>query len=53
LILKSQTSKGYLFERKQVKVGARNEDYVEVLNANDFEPSTSFLTSGAFNLIKD
>lgn len=53
LILKSQTSKGYLFERKQVKVGARNEDYVEVLNANDFESSTSFLTSGAFNLIKD
>lgn len=53
LILKNKSAKGYLFERKLVKVGAGNNDYVEILNATDFKANTSFLIHGAFNLIKD
>jgi membrane fusion protein, heavy metal efflux system len=53
LILKNKSAKGYLFERKLVKVGASNNDYVEILNATDFNAQTSFLIHGAFNLIKD
>jgi cobalt-zinc-cadmium efflux system membrane fusion protein len=53
LILKKKSGKDYLFEKKVVKAGESNNGYIEVLNATEFDPNTSFLTSGAFNLIKD
>ena len=53
MIMKKKSGKGYEFERKAVKVGESNDDYVEILNADDFDASTSFLINGAFNLIKD
>lgn len=40
-----------IFRRRLVKTGVVNEGYVEVLNANDFEKGTEFLTKGAYNLI--
>ncbi len=53
LVLKSKSGKGYEFERKQVQVGASTEDFIEIRNAADFAPGTSFLINGAFNLVKD
>lgn len=53
LVMKKKSGKGYEFERKVVKVGESSDDYIEILNANDFNASTSFLVNGAFNLIKD
>jgi membrane fusion protein, heavy metal efflux system len=53
LRLKEKTSKGYVFERKLVQVGESNDGFVAILNATDFDANSSFLTNGAFNLIKD
>lgn len=53
LTLKNKSDKGYLFEKKVVKTGESTTDYIEILNAGDFDSNTSFLTNGAFNLIKD
>ncbi len=53
LVLKSRSGKGYEFERKRVQVGASTEDFIEIRNAADFAPGTSFLINGAFNLVKD
>jgi len=41
------------FERKEVKVGQKNNEYFEILNAKDFKENTQFLTNGAFNLIQE
>lgn len=53
LVLKNKSGKGYEFERKTVKVGESTDDFIEILNAADFDPETSFLMKGAFNLVKD
>ncbi|MBD8489122.1 efflux RND transporter periplasmic adaptor subunit [Echinicola sp. CAU 1574] len=43
----------HTFVKKLVKVGKRDNDYVEIINANDFKTGSQFLTKGAFNLIKE
>jgi cobalt-zinc-cadmium efflux system membrane fusion protein len=41
------------FKRMPVKIGATNNGYVQILNADDFDANTEFLTKGAFNLISE
>lgn len=41
------------FRKQLVKVGATDRGYVQILNAQDFEPDTEFLTKGVFNLITE
>lgn len=48
----SETSEeGYSFKEKEVLTGLSNSEYVEVLNAQDFDENVEFLINGAFNLI--
>lgn len=48
----SETSEeGYSFKEKEVLTGVSNSEYVEVLNAQDFDENVEFLINGAFNLI--
>lgn len=41
------------FKRVLVKIGATNNGYIQIVNADDFKPDTEFLTKGAFNLITE
>lgn len=41
------------FKRMPVKIGATDNGYVQILNADDFDANTEFLTKGAFNLISE
>lgn len=41
------------FKRMPVKIGATYNGNVQILNAEDFDPNTEFLTKGAFNLISE
>ncbi|WP_159022641.1 efflux RND transporter periplasmic adaptor subunit [Formosa sp. L2A11] len=41
------------FKKLLVKIGATNNGFIQIINANDFEPNTEFLTKGAFNLITE
>ncbi|MCK0192023.1 efflux RND transporter periplasmic adaptor subunit [Arenibacter sp. F20364] len=41
------------FKRVLVKIGTVNNGFTQILNADDFEPNTEFLTKGAFNLITE
>jgi cobalt-zinc-cadmium efflux system membrane fusion protein len=42
-----------LFKRMPVKIGATDNGFVQIINAEDFESNTEFLTKGAFNLISE
>lgn len=44
---------GTKFKRVLVKIGTTNNGYIQIINANDFEPNIEFLTKGAFNLITE
>ena len=41
------------FKRLLVKIGTTNKGFTQILNANDFDTNTEFLTLGAFNLITE
>lgn len=41
------------FKRIPVKIGATDNGFVQIINAEDFESTTEFLTKGAFNLITE
>lgn len=41
------------FRKALVKIGTTNNGFIQILNADDFEPDSEFLTKGAYNLIKD
>lgn len=43
----------FLFERKEVKIGKRDDSYSQVINTSDFADSSTFVVKGAFNLISD
>ena len=49
----SKNSTGYSLAKKEVKVGASNEGYIEILNSTDFSENAAFLVKGAFNLITE
>ncbi len=53
LVLENKSDKTYSFVQKEVKTGTSNNGYVEILNAEDFNENTAFLTIGAFNLITE
>ncbi|MCB0686479.1 MAG: efflux RND transporter periplasmic adaptor subunit [Saprospiraceae bacterium] len=53
LTLINSENGNYSFERKLVEIGASDDGYVEILNNQDFNKDTKFLTRGAFNLITD
>ena len=42
-----------LFKRMPVKIGATDNGFVQIINAEDFNSNTEFLTKGAFNLISE
>jgi len=41
------------YKRVLVKIGATNNGFIQILNADSFAPNTEFLTKGAFNLITE
>ncbi len=41
------------FKRALVIIGASNNGFVQIVNADNFKPETEFLTKGVFNLITD
>ena len=41
------------FKRKPVKIGVTDNGFVQIINAEDFDSNTEFLTKGAFNLITE
>lgn len=41
------------FKRKPVKIGVANNGFVQIINTEDFDSTTEFLTKGAFNLITE
>lgn len=51
LILTSSSDEGYTFIKKELKVGAVDNGNIEILNSQEFDDKTEFLTKGAFNLI--
>lgn len=53
LVLDASSNSGYSFVKKEVKVGISNNDFIEVLNPQDFKEGALFLTKGAFNLITE
>jgi cobalt-zinc-cadmium efflux system membrane fusion protein len=53
LIKSAQSDSEIKFERKEVKVGKTNNEYIEILNANEFSKNSEILIKGAFNLIQD
>lgn len=53
LELTNKTAEGYSFIKKEVQTGISNDDFVEILNANEFKENTQFLINGAFNLISE
>ena len=44
---------GTTFKKVLVKVGATNNGFIQIINANDFKGDSEFLTKGAFNLITE
>jgi cobalt-zinc-cadmium efflux system membrane fusion protein len=53
LQLKSTSSEGYMFEKKEVQIGSSDNGFTEILNGQDFANDAQFLTKGAFNLITE
>lgn len=53
LVLSNSTNEDYSFVKKEVRTGASNNDYVEILNTNDFKNNSKILIEGSFNLITE
>jgi hypothetical protein len=51
LVKKSDDSENFIFEKREVKVGATVDGYTRILNTDDFGASDEILINGAFNLI--
>lgn len=51
LIKKEEAEGKMVFEKTEVTPGASTEGMTEIVNAEDFPPSSVFLVKGAFNLI--
>ena len=41
------------FKKVSLKIGKTSNDYIQILNATDFNPNIEFITKGAFNLITE
>jgi cobalt-zinc-cadmium efflux system membrane fusion protein len=53
LVQKEEKDGVYIFEKRKLLAGIRNDGMVEVLNAQDFEEGTQFLVKGAFGMISE
>jgi len=53
LVLSSADTEGFSFEKKEVKTGAKNNGFAEILNPQDFKSSSQILIKGAFNIITE
>lgn len=53
LVLQNTTNEGYSFVKREVKIGVSNNERIEIVNTENFNPNASFLTRGAFNLITE
>lgn len=53
LVKKMGTKDQLDFEKVEVKLGQTNKDFIEIINANDFDKNQQVLTNGAFNLIQE
>jgi cobalt-zinc-cadmium efflux system membrane fusion protein len=53
LELMREVNGNYTFQRKEVKIGRFTENEWEIVNTNDFSENTTFLTKGAYVLIKE
>ena len=49
----NESGNPYDFEKKEVEIGQSHSGYVEILNSDEFDSETEFLTEGAFNLISE
>ncbi|MGW8122058.1 efflux RND transporter periplasmic adaptor subunit [Roseivirga echinicomitans] len=54
VLVKTGTENGAsVFEKRMVKVGATEGGYTSILNHEEFNENTEFLTNGAFNMIME
>lgn len=53
LTKKADENDGWLLKKHVVVTGLSDKDYIEISNTNDFAENTSFVVSGAFNLIQE
>lgn len=53
LILVDRTDSGYVFKRREVKLGDVYNGFTVITNSKDFKPDDQFVTKGAFPLIKE
>lgn len=43
----------YTFKTVKIKTGRKSDDYTQIINFDEFDKGSKFITNGAFNLIKD
>ena len=48
LVLNSKENNNYNFEKLPIKIGAKNENWVEIIDTNNLLENKQFLTKGAF-----
>ncbi|PKP10077.1 MAG: hypothetical protein CVU09_08080 [Bacteroidetes bacterium HGW-Bacteroidetes-4] len=53
LVKKADENGGWLLEKHMVVTGLSDNDYIEIINNHYFTEETSFVVSGAFNLIQE
>jgi len=53
LVLRESSNSGYLFSKREVEVGLSSDQFIEIVNAEDFDENAEFLTTGAFNLLTE
>lgn len=53
LVLQDNSTTAFSFVKREIKVGESSDGFVEILNLNDFNDTTQFLTKGVFNLITE
>ncbi len=53
LMLEGALNDGYTFSKQEVKTGAANNGFVEIVNFQEFKDNTEFLVKGAFNIITE
>ena len=52
-LLQEESTNGYVFVRKRIKIGVTENGFVVVENASEFPEHAQFLIEGAYNLIKE
>lgn len=53
LVLQDNSTTAFSFVKREIKAGESSDGFVEILNLNDFNDTTQFLTKGVFNLITE